>query len=99
MANLGSTKRLQEAVAKVKPAESVVANAEERADTVDRLQAANCILLSVNNLCVEFRSGPNDDSGEDFALAVSSMVIRAGMHLDRVLEAHGASGREWDDEI
>ena len=75
----------------------------ERWDTskidIGELDNLNQILRRLSNLCIAFDGGPNVDSGVDFAFAASSLVLRAGMVLDRQLAAANADTLGWADQI
>lgn len=66
---------------------------------VGELDNVNQILKDINFLCNDFTGGSGSNSGVVFASAVSAMVIRAGMLLDRQLEAAQAETLNWADKI
>ena len=66
---------------------------------VDELDNVNRILQDVKFLCADFNGGSSSNSGVVFAAAVSAMVIRAGMVLDRQLDAAQADTLDWANQI
>jgi hypothetical protein len=67
--------------------------------SVGELDNVNQILQDVKYLCADFNGGGSSNSGVVFASAVSSMVLQAGMVLDRQLAAAGADTLDWVDQI
>ena len=68
-------------------------------ELTDELDNVNAILENVSFLCADFRGGSSTNSGVVFAAAVSALVLRAGMVLDRQLAAAGANTGIWAERI
>lgn len=66
---------------------------------IGELDNVNQILRDLNFLCADFNGGSSSNSGVVFAAAVSAMVLRAGMVLDRQLAAAGTDTLDWVDQI
>jgi hypothetical protein len=65
---------------------------------VGELDNVNQNLRILNNLCIAIE-GEHSVSAADFAFAVSSIVVRTGMVLDRQLAAAQAGTLDWADKI